>query len=431
MGRAELHGAPRHAIAKPARRRRSAATAAWACQRPPSPIIVDVDYLVIARKYRPQTFTEVAGQEVVARTLTNAIKSQRVAHAYLFTGPRGVGKTSMARILAKALCCETGPTTEPCGVCQHCRMITDSGHPDVAEIDAARYNGVDAIRELSDNANFSPSLARFRIYILDEVHMLSTSAWNALLKLLEEPPAHVRFIFATTEVDKVLATVLSRCQRFDFRSIDLDNIVKRLRDICAKEEVKLADAVLFRIARAAGGGMRDAQTLLDQLIAVSEGEVIEEDLNLLLGAARGGDLELVVNELLSSNASAAIETLDRIIAGGVAPATFLDQLIDHVRTVLLVQACGPESPAVKRLGTCTPAVVAQAKLATPEKTMRTCQILIASQQSLRQGADPRLLLELSFVRIAGLGQMLDADTLLRRIERLEMVPAGASAPHPR
>ncbi len=390
-----------------------------------------MDYLVIARKYRPQTFTEVTGQEVVARTLTNAIKSQRVAHAYLFTGPRGVGKTSMARILAKALCCETGPTTEPCGVCQHCRMITDSGHPDVAEIDAARYNGVDAIRELSDNASFSPTLARFRIYILDEVHMLSTSAWNALLKLLEEPPAHVRFIFATTEVEKVLPTVLSRCQRFDFRSIDLDAIVKRLREICVKEQVQLTDAVLYRIARAAGGGMRDAQTLLDQLIAVCDGEVIEEDLNLLLGAARGGDLDLVVNDLLSGNASAAIETLDRIVAGGVAPTTFLEQLIDHARTVLLVQACGRESPAVRRLGTCTPALEAQAKLATPEKTMRTCQILIGSQLALRQGADPRLQLELSFVRIAGLGQLLDADTLLRRIERLESAPAGASAPHPR
>jgi DNA polymerase-3 subunit gamma/tau len=390
-----------------------------------------VDYLVIARKYRPQTFSEVSGQEVVARTLTNAIKSQRVAHAYLFTGPRGVGKTSMARILAKALCCETGPTTEPCGVCQHCRMITDSGHPDVAEIDAARYNGVDAIRELSDNASFSPTLARYRIYILDEVHMLSTSAWNALLKLLEEPPAHVRFIFATTEADKVLATVLSRCQRFDFRSIDLDSIVKRLREICVKEEVRLGDGVLFRIARAAGGGMRDAQTLLDQLIAVSEGEAIEDDLNLLLGAARGGDLELVVDHLLAGNASPAIEAIDRIVAAGVAPATFLDQLVDHARTVLLVQACGPESPAVRRLGSCTPALAAQAKLATPEKTMRLCQILVASQQSLRQGADPRLLLELACVRIAGLGQLVDADTLLRRIERLELSPSGGPAPNPR
>lgn len=390
-----------------------------------------MDYLVIARKYRPQTFTEVAGQEVVARTLTNAIKSQRVAHAYLFTGPRGVGKTSMARILAKALCCETGPTTEPCGVCQHCTMITDSGHPDVAEIDAARFNGVDAIRDLADNAAFSPTLARYRIYILDEVHMLSPAAWNALLKLLEEPPAHVRFIFATTEVEKVLPTVLSRCQRFDFRSIDLANIVKRLKDICEKERVNLSDAVLFRIARAAGGGMRDAQTLLDQLIAVSEGTVDEQDLNLLLGAARGDDLNHVVGDLIAGNAASAIEALDRIAAGGVAMATFLDQTVDHLRTMLLVQACGPQSPAVTRLGTCTPALEAQAKLAAPEKTLRICQILVGSQQALRHGVDPRLQLELAFVRIAGLGQMVDADTLLKRIERLEHTPAGAAAANPR
>jgi DNA polymerase-3 subunit gamma/tau len=390
-----------------------------------------VDYLVIARKYRPQTFSEVTGQDVVARTLTNAITSQRVAHAYLFTGPRGVGKTSMARILAKALCCEQGPTITPCGICANCRMITDSTHPDVAEIDAARFNGVDAIRELSDGAAFSPTLARMRIYLLDEVHMLSTSAWNALLKLLEEPPAHVRFIFATTEVDKVLPTVLSRCQRFDFRAIDLADIVKRLREICTAEKTALSDAVLFRIARAAGGGMRDAQTLLDQLIAVSEGEVREEDLNLLLGAARGEDLDLVVTELLAGRAAGAIEALDRISAGGVAAATFLDQLVDHLRTMMLVQACGAQSPAVARLGTCTAALLEHAKAATPEKTMRICQILVASQQALRHGVDPRLQLELSFVRIATLGQLVDADTLLRRIERLEQPRAGAATANPR
>ena len=387
-----------------------------------------MDYLVIARKYRPQTFADVAGQEVVARTLTNAIRSNRVAHAYLFTGPRGVGKTSMARILAKALACDQGPTTEPCGVCQQCRMIADSSHPDVVEIDAARFNGVDAIRELSDTASFSPSLARLRIYILDEVHMLSTAAWNALLKLLEEPPAHVRFIFATTEVDKVLPTVLSRCQRFDFRSISLDDIVGRLREIAIKEGGKLSDAVLFRIARAAGGGMRDAQTLLDQLIAVSEDEVAESDLNLLLGAARGEDLGELTGHLIAGQTAGALDCLERTATGGVAPATLLDQLVDHIRAVLLYQACGAESSALRRLGADLATVGDHAARCTPEKTLRICQILIAAQQALRQGVDPRLQLELACVRIAGLGQLVDVENLLRKLERLEAAPASVPRP---
>ena len=387
-----------------------------------------MDYLVIARKYRPQTFSDVAGQEVVARTLTNAIRSNRVAHAYLFTGPRGVGKTSMARILAKALACDQGPTTEPCGICEQCRMIADSTHPDVVEIDAARFNGVDAIRDLSDGASFSPSLARLRIYILDEVHMLSTAAWNALLKLLEEPPPHVRFIFATTEVDKVLPTVLSRCQRFDFRAISLDDIVTRLRDIAAKEGGKLSDAVLFRVARAAGGGMRDAQTLLDQLIAVSEsgGEVSEGDLNLLLGAARGEDLAELVGKLLAGDAAGALDALERTSAGGVAPATLLDQLVDHVRAILLCQACGADSPSLRRLGADVATICAHAAACAPEKTLRICQLLIGSQQALRQGVDPRLQLELACVRIAGLGQLVDVENLLRKLEKLEA--AGPSRP---
>jgi len=391
-----------------------------------------VDYLVIARKYRPQTFSEVSGQDVVARTLANAIRTQRIHHAYLFTGPRGVGKTSMARILAKALCCSgpdgtlDGPTATPCGVCDNCRMITEGSHPDIAEIDAARFSGVEAIRELADNASFSPSQARFRIFILDEVHMLSTNAWNALLKVLEEPPPHVRFIFATTEVEKVLPTVLSRVQRFDFRAIELDDIVKRLRDICAREQVALTDQVLIRIARAAGGGMRDAQTLLDQLLTVADGAVSEEDLNLLLGAARGGDLRLVTEHLLAGGAADAINDLDRVCAGGVSAATLLDQLLDVFRGVMLFQACGGEAPAVARLGLDLTVLSATAQGVASEKVLRICQLLIGSQQSIRSGVDPRLQLELCFVRICGLGDLADVDTLLRRLERLETAPPGPS-----
>jgi len=375
-----------------------------------------VDYHVFARKYRPQTFADVAGQEVVARTLTNAIAAGKVHHAWLFTGPRGVGKTSMARILAKALTCENGPTITPCGVCQHCRMIADSSHPDVAEIDAARFTGVDAIRELAENTAFSPTLARLRIYILDEVHMLSNSAWNALLKVLEEPPAHVKFIFATTEVDKVLPTVLSRVQRFDFRSIDLETTVARLKLICEREHQPLDDGVLLRIARAAGGGMRDAQTLLDQLLAVGGGG---DDLDLLLGAARGGEVHALLAEVCAGKAKEALERLGAILGQGVAPATLIDQLVERVRGVLLTQACGVDSPVVRRLGGNPTELAVLAKELTPEKVLRLAQTLLAGQQALRHGVDPRLQLELVLVRIANLGQVLDVEGVLRRLERLE------------
>lgn len=381
-----------------------------------------VDYLVIARKYRPQTFADVAGQEVVSRTLTNAIRSHRVHHAYLFTGPRGVGKTSMARILAKALCCESGPTTEPCGVCEHCKRIADSSHPDVKEIDAARYTGVDNIRELSDGMAFSPAMARVKVFIMDEVHMFSNGAWNALLKVLEEPPPHVRFVFATTEVDRVLPTVLSRCQRFDFRSLDLPTIVERLKSIAGSEKADLPEAVLYRVARAAGGGMRDAQTLLDQLIAVSDGTAREDDLDLLLGAARGEDLRDALAQMLDGSSAGALERLDAALAAGASAATVIDQLVEHLRGVMLAQACGAQAAPVRRLGLPVDKLEVLAAKATPEKVLRACQVLTGAQQQLRHGADPRLALEMAAVRIARLGEVVDLERLLTRIERAE---AGA------
>ncbi|MFW5830282.1 MAG: DNA polymerase III subunit gamma/tau [Planctomycetota bacterium] len=329
-----------------------------------------MSYMALARKYRPQSFADVAGQGVVARTLTNAIRKDRVHHAYLFTGPRGVGKTSTARILAKGLCCDRGPTPEPCGACDHCRMIADSTHPDVAEIDAATHNGVDHIRELNDSATFAPTLARAKIFILDEVHMLSASAWNALLKLLEEPPPHVRFIFATTEVEKVIPTVLSRCQRFDFRMIDLDDIVARLREVCAGEGMELDDAILYRIARAAGGGMRDAQTLLDQLIAISDEGVAEDDVNLLLAAARGEDMLHVVRLLADGDSATAIGKLDQLVASGVSADSLLQQLLDHYRQLMLIKTCGADAKAVQRLGTVSQEVVDQAGQLPLEQILR-------------------------------------------------------------
>ena len=224
-------------------------------------------YEVLARKWRPQQFDDVVGQEHVTQTLKNAITSERVAHAYLFVGPRGVGKTSTARIFAKALNCEKGPTATPCDKCDSCREITAGNSLDVLEIDAASNTGVDNVRDLRENVRYAPARGPFKIYIIDEVHMLSVAAFNALLKTLEEPPAHVKFIFATTEPQKVPATILSRCQRFDLRRISMSDIVERLSEIAEAEKIEIDEDALLAIARGAEGGLRDAESALDQFIA--------------------------------------------------------------------------------------------------------------------------------------------------------------------
>src|SRR6266545_1518283 len=227
-------------------------------------------YTVLARRYRPQLFADLVGQEPVAQALVNALQSNRVAHAYLFTGARGVGKTSTARILAKALNCEKGPTATPCGVCESCRAITSGDDVDVLEIDGASNRGIDEVREIRQNVQFRPSISRYKIYIIDEVHMLTAPAFNALLKTLEEPPPHVKFIFATTEVQKIPVTILSRCQRFDFAGIGTARIVEQLKQVVAGEKMQADDDALEWIARRAAGSMRDAQSLLDQLLAFGD-----------------------------------------------------------------------------------------------------------------------------------------------------------------
>ena len=259
------------------------------------------NFVVSARKYRPARFVDVVGQEHATRTLTNAIESGRVAHAYIFIGSRGIGKTTSARILAKALNCEKGPTPYPCDVCSSCKEVMAGNSLDVIEIDGASNNGVDQVRDLRDNARYTPARGPYKIYIIDEVHMLSTAAFNALLKILEEPPKHVKFIFATTDVHKVLPTILSRCQRFDLRRISVQDIFDRLRKGCADEGISISDDALLAIARGAEGGLRDAESALDQIISFRGKEIGEEDVLSVLGLVSRQALENLTLAILRSD----------------------------------------------------------------------------------------------------------------------------------
>ncbi len=307
-----------------------------------------MSYTVLARKYRSRTFDEIIGQEPIARTLVNAIKTGRIAHGYLFTGTRGSGKTSTARILAKALNCLKfdAPTPTPCGECDACRAIAEGQDIDVVEIDAASNTGVDNIRELRSNTAYRPARSRFKIYIIDEVHMLSTGAFNALLKTLEEPPEHVKFILATTEVQKVPATILSRCQRFNFRNIEPDAIAKRLLKIAVDEKVKLDEAVARRVARLANGSMRDALSILDQLLSVSGNDVSMSLLNEVLPPAQNEQVLRLLACAADGDAAGGLRELDALLSGGRGLEVFCQDAIDTTRTLLLLKACGEATDSV-------------------------------------------------------------------------------------
>ena len=288
-------------------------------------------YVVIARRYRPQTFDDLVGQEHVARALAGAITSNRVGHAYLFTGARGVGKTSAARILAKALDCETGPTPTPCNRCDICRSISAGDDVDVLEIDGASNRGIDEIRQLRQNVGVRPSRARLKIYIIDEVHMLTREAFNALLKTLEEPPEHVKFIFCTTEPAKIPVTILSRCQRFDFAGIDSAAIGRRLRQIVESESIPADPEALDLIARRATGSMRDAQSLLEQLLAFAPAEITQAEVHDMLGTAGEERLGELVGHLVRHDARAGLEVLAAALEEGVEVGQLIEQLLVHLR----------------------------------------------------------------------------------------------------
>lgn len=304
-----------------------------------------MSYTVLARKYRSQTFDDVIGQDPIAQTLKNAIKTERVAHAFLFSGTRGVGKTTMARVLAKAINCHAfdGPTTEPCCKCESCIAVNLGDDLDVIEIDGASNNGVEEVRRLRENAIYRPARSRCKIYIIDEVHMLSTSAFNALLKILEEPPDHVKFIFATTEPNKVIPTVQSRCQRFDFSNISPAQIADHLRGVLELEKIKYTDDAVLPVAKMANGSMRDALSLLDRLISTGEEVLSAELLEKFLGCPNSEKIRNLVSNIGDNDAGGTLESIEDLINTGLSEVQVVDSLVDYMRDMMVVKSTGSDS----------------------------------------------------------------------------------------
>jgi len=383
-------------------------------------------YTVLARRYRPKKFDEVVGQEPIARTLKSAIATGRVAHAYLFCGTRGVGKTTMARILAEALNCEKGPTAEPCGKCDICTSIHRGEDVDVLEIDGASNTGVDDVRTLRENAYYRPARARYKIYYIDEVHMLSTNAFNALLKILEEPPEHVLFLFSTTNPEKLPATILSRCQRFDFRAVPTERIAEHLANICKQEKVKADAEALLAIAREGRGSVRDALTLLDQAIAVGGGKVTIDAVRDSVGAVSGDQMLALLAACADGDAGAALRKFADLLAGGADVLALLDQCIRLVRDLLVVKTCGADVELVDVFGPDPKALAAEAKKLSVPALVAAMGYLVEARSRARWAADGRPVAELAVVRLASLAEMEPLPEVLARLDRLQQLLSGGS-----
>ncbi|TLD42732.1 MAG: DNA polymerase III subunits gamma and tau [Candidatus Jettenia ecosi] len=375
-----------------------------------------MSYVVLARRYRPQTFEDLVGQESIVTTLRNAIRFNRVAHAYLLAGPRGVGKTSMARIVSKALNCQHGPTDTPCNTCDICRCISEGKDIDVLEIDGASNRGIDEVRNIRQNVNYAPSRARYKIYIIDEVHMLTREAFNALLKTLEEPPPHVKFIFATTAVNRLPETVQSRCQRFDFKNISIHDIEKRLLDISKAEGVQIDPLALHMIARYAKGGLRDSQSVLDQLLSFCKDTVSLEDVNFVLGCIDEDKLLGMFDSFVKKEVSSALEIVDTVLNEGKTCGEFIDQMLLCIRELLIFSSCGQDA---KWIEFNTSLIQRHGKSFSGDTLLYMIQLLSETRVRTTDSLLHRILLETAIIKLCRMESIGSLHEIAEKIASLE------------